>query len=302
MEQVKEFFDTSTIHGLSWISGTKKWSRLLWIMIVIGGFSGAGYLIYESFYNWGQSPISTTIETLPISVLTLPNVTVCPPRKSFLNLNYDIRKSEKLKIDNRTRNELFDYALDIIQKNFYEEIMSNLSKVEDSDRYNNWYHGYNKIDLPYYTTFRHQLWYYITTSAPTGNISIQYFGDRFNVNKLDGNIYVGVGIFLPNSVVNNKEITLMFNILKRTMKEVSWNDKMTFSNIVIDPDLRQWHTNITAPTSNYVEVSLNRKVTVDDINNMELDMMPGFRLTWNFNTVTKYAMLSNTDNTKEFVR
>ena len=90
MKQVKEFLDTSTIHGLSWISSTRRWSRLLWLLIVIGGFSGAGYLIYESFHNWAQSPISTTVETLPISQVTFPNVTVCPPKTLFPNLNYDI--------------------------------------------------------------------------------------------------------------------------------------------------------------------------------------------------------------------
>ena len=74
MEHVKEFLDNSTIHGLSFISSTRRFSRLFWILIVIGGFSGAGYIIYTSFYNWGQSPITTTIETLPISELTLPNV------------------------------------------------------------------------------------------------------------------------------------------------------------------------------------------------------------------------------------
>ena len=87
MEHVKTFLDTSTIHGLSWISGTKSWLRLFWILVVIGGFSGAGYLIYTSFNNWEQSPISTTIETLPISRIIFPNITVCPPKQLFLNLN-----------------------------------------------------------------------------------------------------------------------------------------------------------------------------------------------------------------------
>ena len=101
MEHIKTFFDTSTIHGLSWISSTRKWSRLFWILIVIGGFSGAGYLIYLSFDNWHQSPTSTTIETLSISKITFPNVTVCPPKNSVLNLNYDVVESNnkyKIKI------------------------------------------------------------------------------------------------------------------------------------------------------------------------------------------------------------
>ena len=145
MEHVKEFLDNSTIHGLSFISSTRRWSRWFWILIVIGGFSGAGYIIYTSFYNWGQSPITTTIETLPISELTLPNVTVCPPENSLLNMNYDIVHSEEMKLDNDTRHELFDFALDVVQDEFFHETMRNLSKVKDPDRYYNWYHGYTAL-------------------------------------------------------------------------------------------------------------------------------------------------------------
>ena len=103
MEHVKDFLDTSTIHGFSWISSNKRFARLFWILIVVGGFSAAGYLIYSSFHNWGQSPITTTVETLPISQITFPNVTVCPPKDLFLNLNYDILQSEKVKNLTMTR-------------------------------------------------------------------------------------------------------------------------------------------------------------------------------------------------------
>ena len=90
MEHLKDFLDASTIHGLAWISSTRRWFRLFWILIIIAGFSMAGFLIHESFYNWKQSPISTTVETVSISKITFPNVTVCPPKNLFLNLNYEL--------------------------------------------------------------------------------------------------------------------------------------------------------------------------------------------------------------------
>ena len=111
MENVKLFLESSTIHGLYYISVGRKLSRLLWIFVVIVGFSGAAYLIYTSFDNWEKSPISTTIETMPISQITFPNVTVCPPRNSFLNFNYDIKQSENVKLDNYKRKEMVDFAL-----------------------------------------------------------------------------------------------------------------------------------------------------------------------------------------------
>ena len=145
----KEFLDSSTIHGLALISSTRRWSRLFWILVVISGFSVAGYMIHESFDNW-ESQITTTIETLPLSELTLPNVTVCPPKNSVLNLNYDIVHSDELKLDNDTRTELFDFALDVVQEEFYNETIRNLSKLNDPDRYYNWYHGYTFLRYPHY--------------------------------------------------------------------------------------------------------------------------------------------------------
>ena len=151
MEHIKTFLESSTIHGLYYISSTRRWSRLFWILTVIGGFSGAGYLINLSFDNWDQSPITTTIETLPISKITFPNVTVCPPKNLFLNLNYDILQSGKRKLEKDKRQEFIKTSSDIIQDHFYHELMKNLSKLEDSKRYYNWYNGYTEIKYPYIT-------------------------------------------------------------------------------------------------------------------------------------------------------
>ena len=86
MEVVRTFLESSTIHGVGYISSTRKNSRLFWIFVVILGFTGAGLLIRSSFTSWSESPIKTTIETLPISEITLPKVTVCPPKNTFTNL------------------------------------------------------------------------------------------------------------------------------------------------------------------------------------------------------------------------
>ena len=169
--------------GLALISGTRRWSRLFWILIVIWRFSAAGYLIYISFHTWEKNPISTTIETIPISLITFPNITVCPPKNSFLNLNYHLKQSENIIIDNNRRMELLDSAMDVFQDEFHKEIMTNLNKVEDPDRYYNWYHGYTFLEYPSYDTYYHRLRYSLTTFASSGKISTQYFGEKFNADK-----------------------------------------------------------------------------------------------------------------------
>ena len=118
MEEFKEFLESSSINGLALISSTRRFVRLFWILVVLGGFAGAIYMIWESFENWRENPISTTVNTKPIADLTFPNVTVCPPKGLYLNLNHDIEKSEKLTIDNDLRNELRDYSIQVIQNEY----------------------------------------------------------------------------------------------------------------------------------------------------------------------------------------
>ena len=107
------------------------------LLVVIFGIAVAIFMIFESFVNWRENPISTTVETFPISEMTFPNVTVCPPKSLFLNLNNDIQNSIKTKINKDLRYVILDYALEVIQENFYKEAMMNLSKIQDPDRYYN---------------------------------------------------------------------------------------------------------------------------------------------------------------------
>ena len=296
MEHVKAFLETSTIHGLSWISGTRRISKLFWIVVVIGGFTVAGYLIQLSFYNWHKSPITTTIETLPISEITFPNVTVCPPKNSFLDLSYDILKSNETKLDAKTRKELFEYTKEVVQESFYKEIMKNLSKLEDPDRYYNWYHGYTKIFYPFFhegvnfNTFT----YSIYTYARSGNISTHSFGDKFDAEKVDGNINIFIQVNVPKSLQEMENVTLTLNVDKNTINEFSQNDKTTFSNIIIDPKEKYFKKNYTNNFINgyiyffstlaHIEIKLERKVSQTDIGNLKLQKMPGFRLTWNYDS------------------
>ena len=114
MDGFKAFLETTSIHGLGYISTTRKWSRLFWILVVIAGFTGAVFLIYESFHSWTKNPVITTIDTLPIADLTLPRITVCPPKNTFTDLNYDLYMTEKRNFSK----EFFDetYAKGCIKK------------------------------------------------------------------------------------------------------------------------------------------------------------------------------------------
>ena len=144
MEGVRSFFESSTIHGLAYISTTRRYARLFWILIIFTGFLGASLIIKESFDSWSDSPVRTTIETLPISEVRLPKVTVCPPRNTFTDLNYDLMMTENVTLSDELRDEMFRYAIKVINEED-EESFQILAKLYDENRFYNWYHGFEMV-------------------------------------------------------------------------------------------------------------------------------------------------------------
>ena len=77
------------------------------------------------------------------------------------------------------------------------------------------------------------------------------------MKKVDGYIYIAINVHVPPSVKGGNNVTLMFNVNKKSMKEVSDEedeeeikfcyDDDNFS--VIDADLTHWSKNITAPST-----------------------------------------------------
>ena len=116
MENFRIFLESSTIHGLVFVSTTRKCIKLFWTLVVIAGFSGAGYLIYSSFKDWAENPVKTTVAKRPITEITFPRVTVCPPKNTFTELNYDLMITENIHLDNETVKELMDHFLTTISE------------------------------------------------------------------------------------------------------------------------------------------------------------------------------------------
>ena len=114
MEEVRTFFESSTIHGLVYISQTKRSVKIFWILVVIAGFVGAGVLIFQSFDSWAESPEKTIIRTEPIQEVRFPKVIVCPHKNTFTNLNYDLMMpSSDIELDDTTASKLID-SLNVI--------------------------------------------------------------------------------------------------------------------------------------------------------------------------------------------
>ena len=203
---LQHFLESSTIHGLVYISTERKLLRFLWLLIVITGFSIATYLINDAFDNWSESPIKTTIEKRSISEITFPKVTVCPPKNSFTDLNYDLMMLENMTLTNDARQELLKIAVDNLLTQDDRDWLSIFSALEEENRWYNWYHGYSKIETPY--RYGGSLTYNILTSATTGSIKTQYFGDKYDPDKIERILYYRIEIHPPGHVVKREDYTL----------------------------------------------------------------------------------------------
>ena len=96
-------------------------------------------------------------------------------------------------------------------------MVKNMSRLEDPDRYYNWYYGYTKISYPHFSP-TNELWYRVETSATSGNLSTKYFEDQFDVEKVDlGQFLFQIIIHVPLRVA--PDITTMIVSLNRTRME-----------------------------------------------------------------------------------
>ena len=127
---LRDFLESSTLHGLSYISTTKKFVKLFWIFVVFTAFSLACVVIKMSFQSWAESPVKTAIETRPITEITFPSITVCPPKNTYTNLNYDLVMVENITIGNDTRKELENYAIGLLTGYLYDAIKKQQQSIE----------------------------------------------------------------------------------------------------------------------------------------------------------------------------
>ena len=178
MENIKLFLETSTIHGLQYLSTARKLDKVLWTFIVAFGFLSAGLLIYQSFQNWSKNPITTTTTILPINEAKLPKITVCPPKNTYTNLNYDIQMADDVQLlNNKTQKKILKRFLMKMHEFDFLKTYSRL--FEGPEQFMNWFKGINVFDksnIPQYSS-SHQTF---TTYSNNGTIQTPHFREAFN--------------------------------------------------------------------------------------------------------------------------
>ena len=170
---IREFLESSTIHGLVHISTAKsRASRAAWVAIVVACFAVAMYMITSSYKEWQESPVSTTITTHPITELDFPTVTVCPPRGSNTALNHLLEKVKYVYFAEEERQELWEISKEVfieIPNKKHTQKMTELLSVENMRSIANGQAKMPEVDNEGVITIR--------SSEPEGSFSSPGFRD-----------------------------------------------------------------------------------------------------------------------------
>ena len=285
METLRTFFETSTIHGLAYISKTRKLSRLFWIFVVIAGFMGSILLIIESFQAWDKSPVSTTIETLPILELKFPKVTVCPPKNTFTDLNADLMRVENVTFTDKQKQELFSYVVDLAEENNHLELMDKLEKLHEDNRFYNWYHGYTEIKVPglNYALLNYEL----QTSAISGFLKTEHYGEPYKPNLVDRRINIYVRVNIPKKEIKNSNVTMYVELEKVPIKGMEYGyDGFFFGGTELAQDRtiisinRRFRPPGEGSVGEFRSFSMDRVIPLSELDIVKMTFMPGFKFKW----------------------
>ena len=264
MRAFKEFLESSTIHGLVYIATTRQLVRLFWLGVVIAGFTGSFLLIQQSFTSWADSPVSTTIETLPITEMDFPKVTVCPPRNSFTNLNYDLLRVENRTLDEETKLELLDFLPEAVYDGSFAEKLRLFETFHTGENYiRDWYWGYSQISLPYHrTTINNEVlvYYELNSHFNSGAVATPHFREPFDPFYFHLNFLFKIVIHIPESLTlsSNSSVGLILRIeydLEQTSDkefiQVGRGDHSNNNWLLLSSDAEKYETILSVGEAKY---------------------------------------------------
>ena len=275
-EIFNEFLQSSTIHGLYYVSKTEKFIRVIWSFVIISGFTVAGFLIHEAFQSWEECPIKTTLETLPISKIKFPKVSVCPPANTVTNLNYDLMMADNMTLDNNTRRELLKTVLEHFDNENFESVLKNLSIIHEKNRFQNWYNGLSKIIIPRFSSGKMNT--KIETASTSGVIMTRGFGQNFDQKNVNKEQIIKIIFHSKAKMTENDRI-----LGKVEYEKLNLNSIYSYEKITLDErwfDKKELTFNFSSK-SNFILYHMHKLVD-KDWNYLKMEKMPGFRISWRY--------------------
>ena len=297
------FLSTSTIHGLAQIPPARRLSRLFWVFVVVSGLMGSTFLIVKSFRGWQESPVSTSVEILPINQFTFPQVTVCPPRDSFTLLNYDLVLADRIRLDEGVRAQLLTVLSETVLTAGYRDILSDLDKFYEADRARNWYEGRSMIHLPYWNTFNQQKYYKPETLATSGHIVSPFYGEAWTEDKFEAAVLWRLLVHRPWSQAGASLEVVVEQDMITEIGSSSYTEEDDYDLSFVDGFLDRSRRNLTIVRAGMEKysLSLRRKITESAMRKIKRETIPGFRMSWTWNETAATDKDFLTEN-RNFIR
>ena len=128
----------------------------------------------------------------------------------------------------------------------------------------------------------------IYTSALSGFISTQYYGEEFKPEKIKKYCWLKVHIYIPKGDVKKKNVTLHLDVKKVSMTKLSDDnyDAVILNGDILGDYQTNVHTNFTPPwrdcdrCTTYRQIMLSRLINSEDLETSKLQVMPGFQVRW----------------------
>ena len=147
--------------------------------------------------------------------------------------------------------------------------LDDLNKLEETNRYYNWYHGYTKVYEPS-TTWEKNGDYDIETSATSGSISTQYFGQKYQSHLVRKWTLPLVRVYPPKSACESENITFHFKLEKVSITGLSLSngrDEYDMDGYYGELDAEEpvFYKNFSPPSCLFYDVSLVRDIRSLDL-------------------------------------
>ena len=142
-------------------------------------FLSSSVLIYESYVDFQNSPVVTSIEIQHIKDLSFPTVTVCPPRDSHTALNYDLMRAKNLSLSREERESLRAKLYEIFNPvSLHEGYISMLESTANlGSNLQEIYQGFQSVPRPTENEGLKVLMWNIE-----GSLETPWFGDNVEFN------------------------------------------------------------------------------------------------------------------------
>ena len=179
-------------------------------------------LINDSYSDWQESPIATSITVLPLDGLDFPKVTVCPPKGSHTALNHDLVKADNQSLNEEKREVLKEFAFDIIMKPAQTDYVAALVATANAENLDKVFQGFQSFPRPNIVGFGSSMW------DINGSVHSPGFGGRFDRRLYERNQRHSYSLEFPGDLVDQvgNGSLLVIELEVDTREEEGWLEEV----------------------------------------------------------------------------